>query len=50
MSTELRELLAIAHRIAIFHGGRLEAILPHHEATEARITALSTGIATESAA
>jgi ABC-type sugar transport system ATPase subunit len=50
MSTELRELLAIAHRIAIFHGGRLEAILPHHEATEARITAISTGITTETAA
>ena len=35
MSTELRELLAIAHRIVIFHAGSPEAILPHHEATEA---------------
>jgi ABC-type sugar transport system ATPase subunit len=50
MSTELRELLAIAHRIAIFHGGRLEAILPHHEASESTITAIATGIATGNAA
>jgi ABC-type sugar transport system ATPase subunit len=50
MSTELRELLAIAHRIAIFHGGRLQAIVPHHEATEATITAIATGIAAENAA
>ena len=50
MSTELRELLAIAHRIAIFHGGRLEAILPHHEATESAITAIATGITGEHAA
>ena len=45
MSTELRELLAIAHRIAIFHGGRLEAVVSHHEATESTITAISTGVA-----
>jgi ABC-type sugar transport system ATPase subunit len=44
MSTELRELLAIAHRIVIFHAGAPEAILPHHEASEARITAISTGL------
>jgi ABC-type sugar transport system ATPase subunit len=44
MSTELRELLAIAHRIVIFHAGVPEAILPHHEASEARITAISTGL------
>jgi ABC-type sugar transport system ATPase subunit len=44
MSTELRELLAIAHRIVIFHAGAPEAILPHHEATEARITEISTGL------
>ncbi len=50
MSTELRELLAIAHRIAIFNGGRLEAILPHHDATESSITAIATGIAPGSAA
>ena len=50
MSTELRELLAIAHRIAIFHGGRLQAILPHHDATERTITAIATGIATGNAA
>jgi ABC-type sugar transport system ATPase subunit len=45
MSTELRELLAIAHRIAIFHAGRLEAIVPHHDATESTITAIATGLA-----
>jgi ABC-type sugar transport system ATPase subunit len=50
MSTELRELLAIAHRIAIFHAGRLEAIVPHHDATESIITAIATGIAAGNAA
>jgi ABC-type sugar transport system ATPase subunit len=50
MSTELRELLAIAHRIAIFHGGRLEAIIPHHDASESNITAIATGITTGNAA
>jgi ABC-type sugar transport system ATPase subunit len=45
MSTELRELLAIAHRIVIFHAGSPEAILPHHEASESRITAIATGLA-----
>lgn len=45
MSTELRELLAIAHRIVIFHAGVPEAILPHHEASEARITSIATGLA-----
>ena len=51
MSTELRELLAIAHRIVIFHAGAPEAILPHHEASESRITAIATGLskATEAA-
>ena len=51
MSTELRELLAIAHRIVVFHAGAPEAILPHHEASESRITAIATGIvkATEAA-
>jgi ABC-type sugar transport system ATPase subunit len=49
MSTELRELLAIAHRIVIFHAGAPVAILPHHEASEARITAIATGVATEAA-
>jgi ABC-type sugar transport system ATPase subunit len=44
MSTELRELLAIAHRIVIFHAGAPEAILPHHEASESRITAIATGL------
>jgi ABC-type sugar transport system ATPase subunit len=44
MSTELRELLAIAHRIVIFHAGSPEAILAHHEATEATITAIATGL------
>ena len=50
MSTELRELLAIAHRIVIFHGGAPEAILPHHEATESRITTIATGLAKTEAA
>jgi ABC-type sugar transport system ATPase subunit len=50
MSTELRELLAIAHRIVIFHGGAPEAILPHHEASESRITEISTGLAKATAA
>jgi ABC-type sugar transport system ATPase subunit len=50
MSTELRELLAIAHRIVVFHGGAPEAILPHHEASEARITSIATGIAKAEAA
>jgi ABC-type sugar transport system ATPase subunit len=44
MSTELRELLAIAHRIVIFHAGAPEAILPHHEASESRITSIATGL------
>lgn len=50
MSTELRELLAIAHRIVIFHAGAPEAILPHHEATENRITEIATGLAKATAA
>jgi ABC-type sugar transport system ATPase subunit len=50
MSTELRELLAIAHRIVIFHTGSPEAILPHHEASESRITAIATGLAKGEAA
>jgi ABC-type sugar transport system ATPase subunit len=50
MSTELRELLAIAHRIAIFHAGRLAAIVPHHAATESTITTIATGIAAGTAA
>ncbi len=50
MSTELRELLAIAHRIVVFHAGAPEAILPHHEASESRITAIATGIAKGAAA
>jgi ABC-type sugar transport system ATPase subunit len=50
MSTELRELLAIAHRIVVFHGGAPEAILPHHEASESRITSIATGIAKAEAA
>jgi ABC-type sugar transport system ATPase subunit len=50
MSTELRELLAIAHRIVIFHAGSPEAILPHHEATAATITAIATGLAKGAAA
>jgi ABC-type sugar transport system ATPase subunit len=45
MSTELRELLAIAHRIVVFHAGAPEAILPHHEASESRITSIATGVA-----
>ena len=50
MSTELRELLAIAHRIAIFHAGAPEAILAHHEASEGRITAIATGLSKAAAA
>ncbi len=50
MSTELRELLAIAHRIVVFHAGAIEAILPHHEASEARITAVATGLSRGAAA
>jgi ABC-type sugar transport system ATPase subunit len=50
MSTELRELLAIAHRIVVFHAGAPEAILPHHEASESRITSIATGIAKATAA
>ena len=50
MSTELRELLAIAHRIVIFHAGAPEAILPHHEATENRITGIATGLSKATAA
>ena len=50
MSTELRELLAIAHRIVIFHAGAPEAILPHHQATESRITEIATGLAKATAA
>jgi ABC-type sugar transport system ATPase subunit len=50
MSTELRELLAIAHRIVIFHAGAPEAILPHHEATESRITEIATGLSKSTAA
>jgi ABC-type sugar transport system ATPase subunit len=44
VSTELRELLTIAHRIAVFHAGAPVAVLPHDDASESRITAIATGI------
>ena len=50
MSTELRELLSVAHRIVIFHAGAPIATLAHHEATEAKITAISTGLGETAAA
>jgi ABC-type sugar transport system ATPase subunit len=50
LSTELRELLAIAHRIVVFHAGAPAATLAHSEATAARITAIATGIAKTEAA
>jgi ABC-type sugar transport system ATPase subunit len=50
LSTELRELLAIAHRIVVFHAGTPAAILAHREATAALITAIATGIAKTEAA
>jgi ABC-type sugar transport system ATPase subunit len=50
LSTELRELLAIAHRIVVFHAGAPAAILAHREATAALITAIATGIAKTEAA
>jgi ABC-type sugar transport system ATPase subunit len=43
ISSELTELLGLAHRIGVMRGGRLVGMLPHDEATEERLMALALG-------
>jgi rhamnose transport system ATP-binding protein len=43
ISSELTELLGLAHRIGVMRGGRLVGMLPHAEATEERLMALAIG-------
>ena len=43
-SSDLPELLRICDRIGVMRRGELVGVLSHHEATEARIMALATGV------
>jgi rhamnose transport system ATP-binding protein len=43
ISSELTELLGLAHRIGVMRGGRLVGMLPHADATEERLMALALG-------
>lgn len=44
ISSELPEVLALAHRIVVMHEGRITGILNHAEATEERLMAYATGV------
>ena len=44
ISSELPEVLALAHRIVIMHEGRVTGILPHEKADEELLMAYATGI------
>jgi rhamnose transport system ATP-binding protein len=44
-SSELPELIAICHRVAVMREGRIVATLPHDEASEEAIVAAATGAA-----
>ena len=43
ISSELTELLGLAHRIGVMRGGRLVGLLDHAEATEERLMSLALG-------
>jgi len=43
ISSELTELLGLAHRIGVMHGGRLAGVLDHADATEERLMGLALG-------
>ena len=43
ISSELTELLGLAHRIGVMRGGRLAGILDHADATEERLMSLALG-------
>jgi ABC-type sugar transport system ATPase subunit len=45
ISSELPEVLALAHRIVVMHEGRITGILDHAEATEEKLMAYATAIA-----
>jgi ABC-type sugar transport system ATPase subunit len=50
MSSELEELLSLAHRVAVFRQGRMVAILPREQATPTRIMRIAIGGADRSEA
>src|SRR6185436_7283829 len=43
ISSELTELLGLAHRIGVMRGGRLAGVLDHADATEERLMSLALG-------
>jgi len=43
ISSELSELLGLAHRIGVMRGGRLAGVLDHADATEERLMSLALG-------
>jgi len=43
ISSELTELLGLAHRIGVMRGGRLVGMLDHADATEERLMSLALG-------
>jgi len=45
ISSELPEVLALAHRVVVMHEGRVTGIIGHAEATEERLMAYATGVA-----
>lgn len=45
VSSELPEVLALAHRVVVMHEGRVTGIIGHAEATEERLMAYATGVA-----
>jgi ABC-type sugar transport system ATPase subunit len=45
ISSELPEVLALAHRAVVMHEGRVTGIVGHAEATEERLMAYATGVA-----
>jgi len=50
VSAELREVLTLSDRIAVMYGGRLVAVMPRHEASEAVLGPWMTGAKRETAA
>lgn len=45
ISSELPEVLSLAHRIVVMHEGRVTGIVDHDDATEERLMAYATGVA-----
>jgi ABC-type sugar transport system ATPase subunit len=43
-SSEMEEVLRLAHRVIVFHRGRIAGELPRNEATDERIMRLATGM------